>query len=230
MPAGYANPYAVAAAQPSERAAFIRNAYLHLAGSVLAFTGLVYGLSHASWARVLAAGIAETSWVLVLVSLMAASWIADRWARSGASQGKQYLGLGLFLFVEALLFLPLVLMAELSVPDAVPTAVVLTGFLFAALTVSAVLTGADFSLARTSLAVGGLAALGLVSVGVLFELSPGFWSAGGMLLLATGSILFTTSRMIHDYRPEQHVAAALGLFAGIALLFWHLLRTLMGRG
>jgi uncharacterized protein len=36
-----------------------------------------------------------------------------------------------------------------------------------------------------------------------------------------------TSKIIHSYNPEQHVAAALELFASVALLFWYILRILM---
>lgn len=42
---------------------------------------------------------------------------------------------------------------------------------------------------------------------------------GGALLVMTEA-----SRVLHDYRPGQHVAAALELFASIALLFWYVLR------
>jgi FtsH-binding integral membrane protein len=38
---------------------------------------------------------------------------------------------------------------------------------------------------------------------------------------------YDTSKIIHSYNPEQHVAAALELFASVALLFWHILRILM---
>lgn len=48
-----------------------------------------------------------------------------------------------------------------------------------------------------------------------------------MVLFAAGSILYTTSNILHHYRADQHVAAALSLFAGVALLFWYVLQVVM---
>jgi FtsH-binding integral membrane protein len=48
-----------------------------------------------------------------------------------------------------------------------------------------------------------------------------------MVLVAGISILYQTSNIIHNYRPDQHVAASLGLFASVALLFWYVLQILM---
>ena len=53
-----------------------------------------------------------------------------------------------------------------------------------------------------------------------------------MALLAAGAVLYTTSNILHQYHPGQHVAAALALFSSIALLFWYVLQivmSLMGR-
>ena len=48
-----------------------------------------------------------------------------------------------------------------------------------------------------------------------------------MVLLASISILYSTSNIIHHYGTEQYVAASLGLFASVALLFWYVLRIIM---
>ena len=42
-----------------------------------------------------------------------------------------------------------------------------------------------------------------------------------MVAFASGSILYNTSNIMHRYRTDQPVAAALSLFASIALLFWY---------
>ncbi len=232
MEIGYANPYTVAAAQPTERAIFIRNTYLHLAFAILAFVGVEYYLVHAPWAVALAGKMIGVSWLLVLGAFMAVSWVANRWALSGGSRGKQYAGLGLFVVAEALIFLPLILMATspgVGAADALPKAAIVTGFLFAALTAVAFITRKDFSFLRTGLAIGGMVALGIIVVGILFGFNLGTWFAGAMVLFASGSILYTTSQIIHQYRPDQHVAASLGLFAGVALLFWYVLQIFMSR-
>ena len=48
-----------------------------------------------------------------------------------------------------------------------------------------------------------------------------------MIVFASDAILYNTSNLIHRYQPGQHVAAALSLFASVALLFWYVLRILM---
>ncbi|MEM7034525.1 MAG: permease, partial [Chloroflexota bacterium] len=36
-----------------------------------------------------------------------------------------------------------------------------------------------------------------------------------------------TSNVLHHYRPDQHVAAALSLFASVALLLWYVIQFLL---
>ena len=51
-----------------------------------------------------------------------------------------------------------------------------------------------------------------------------------MIVFAGGAILYSTSRVLHEYQTGQHVAASLELFAAVALLFWYVLRLLMSFG
>jgi FtsH-binding integral membrane protein len=51
----------------------------------------------------------------------------------------------------------------------------------------------------------------------------------GMIVLASGYILFYTSNVLRHYRVNQHVAAALALFAAVALLFWYIVQLFMRR-
>jgi FtsH-binding integral membrane protein len=48
-----------------------------------------------------------------------------------------------------------------------------------------------------------------------------------MVALMCGFILYNTSNVLHHYGTHQHVAAALELFASVALLFWYILRIVM---
>ena len=50
---------------------------------------------------------------------------------------------------------------------------------------------------------------------------------GAMIGFASMYILYETSNVLHRYRTDQYVAAALALFAAVALLFWYILRLLM---
>jgi FtsH-binding integral membrane protein len=50
-----------------------------------------------------------------------------------------------------------------------------------------------------------------------------------MIALACGYILYDTSNVMQRYRTNQHVAAALALFAAVMLLFWYVLRILLDK-
>ena len=118
MNSGYANPYTVASAAPTERAAFIRQTYLHLAFAILAFIGVEWFLLQQSWAPVLIQKMTGgMGWLLVLGAFMGVSFIAQKLAASDASRGAQYAGLGIFVVAEAIIFMPLLYMATLYAQD-----------------------------------------------------------------------------------------------------------------
>jgi FtsH-binding integral membrane protein len=64
---------------------------------------------------------------------------------------------------------------------------------------------------------------------MIFGMHLGIWFVWGMIVLASGYILYYTSNVMHHYRTDQHVAAALALFASVALLFWYVIQIFMNR-
>jgi FtsH-binding integral membrane protein len=50
-----------------------------------------------------------------------------------------------------------------------------------------------------------------------------------MVILASATILYQTSKLKDSYGTNQYVGAALQLFASIMLLFWYILSILMNR-
>lgn len=222
--APYTGP--VASAPEDARAAFIRRTYLHVAGAILAFAAVEAALVRLPVAgRLIGAMTGGYAWLVVLALFIGTSTVADRWARSATSQGRQYLGLGLFIVAQAIVLLPILYgAANYSDPSVIPTAGVLTLALFAGLTAVAFVTGADFSFLRAGLVVGGFLALGLIVASIIFGFGLGLWFAAALVAYAGAAILYQTSALIRDYRTDQHVAAALGLFSSVALLFWNVLR------
>jgi len=220
----------VANAVPAERAQFIRRTYAHLAGAILAFVGLELAIFGSG----LAAPLAETmtrgrAWLLVLALFIVASWIADRWARRGGSRTMQYVGLGLYVLAQALIFVPLLYVAAYLVddPTLIPTAALITGALFLGLTAVVFTTRADFSFLRGIIVVGSLVAFGLIVASLIFGFTLGVVFSAAMVALAAVSILYSTSAILRDYRTDQYVAASLSLFAAVALLFYYVLRILI---
>ncbi len=214
-------------ALPAVRAQFIRRTYEHLAGAILAFVVLEFLLLNAPGIEGVV-GLMTSSWLLVLGLFIGASWVADRWARSEASLGMQYVGLGLYVVAEAIIFLPLMYIAAYySDPSVLPAAAVLTVLLFAGLTLTAVTTRADFSFLRGVLFFGGLLALGLIVASLLFGFTLGVVFAAAMVGLAAAAILYSTSNVMLHYRTDQYVAASLSLFAAVALMFYYVLMILV---
>jgi hypothetical protein len=211
------------------RADFIRRTYNHLAVAVLGFIAVEAFLLQWSGAEVLVRSMLRGySWLLVLAAFMGVSWLAEKWARSDASPQMQYLGLGLYVVAEAVIFLPLLyIAAHFSSGDVIPAAGILTALLFAGLTLTAFTTRKDFSFLSGVLSIGGFVALGVIVASMLLGFSLGVFFAGIMVAYAAGAILYNTSNIMHHYRTDQHVAAALALFASVALLFWYVLQVLM---
>jgi FtsH-binding integral membrane protein len=228
----YGYDYSVAArAAGSERALFIRRTYAHLAGAILAFMGiealLLNVLSNDAQLQILRM-MGGYGWLFVLFAFMGASWLAQTWAQSDSSRGMQYVGLGLYVVAEAVIFLPLLIIANHMVDKTViPTAGILTLAVFGGLTLSVFVTKKDYSFLRPILCVASLIALGVIVAAILIGFSLGLIFSFVMVALMSGYILYYTSQVMLHYRTDQHVAAALALFAAVATLFWYILRIVM---
>lgn len=225
----YTQQLTVAQSQPSERAAFIRRTYAHLAGAVLAFVGLEIYMVNSPIAEMLLKMMAmRFGWLMILGGFIILGRLASGLAASAASSTVQYAGLTLYVIAESVIFAPLLWLAvHFSSPDVLPTAAILTLLLFGGLTLVVFTTRKDFSYLRGILSIGFMLALGLIVCAVLFGFNLGLVFSFAMVLLASGAILYDTSRIMLHYGPDQHVAASLQLFASVALLFWYVLRILM---
>jgi FtsH-binding integral membrane protein len=221
----------VADAIPAERAAFIRKTYIHLAGAILAFVGLQFALFSTGLASEIAITMLGStwSWLMVLAAFMGVSMLANWWATSQTSKGMQYLGLGLYTVAEAIIFVPLLFIAQVRAGGGVILeAGVITLGLFMGITAVVFLTKKDFSFLGPILMIGGFVAMGFIVASIAFGFSLGTVFAFVMVAFAGASILYETSNVMHRYNTNQHVAASLSLFASIALLFWYILRIFMG--
>ncbi len=223
--------YADSLAPATTRADFIRRTYLHLAGAVLAFVALEYVLLNSSFAPAFLQliGHSRLGWLAVLGAFAVAGWMARSFAANTKSLGAQYFGLGLYVVVEAVIFVPLIFIANQmdKSGSTLRAAAVMTGMLFAGLTGVGLTSRRNFSFLRGFLVMGSFVALGLILLSALIGFTLGLIFSAAMIILACAAILYDTSRVIHDFDTDQHVAASLELFASVALLFWYVLRLLM---
>jgi len=229
-PAGYfdrAQP--VALRSEEARAAFITKTYLHLFGAVLAFTLLEMAYFVTGLALPIAMALLGTSWLLVLGGFVVVSWLATRVAHVTESPGAQYAALGAYVIAESIIFVPLLLIAQLEAPGVIQSAAMVTLLGFTGLTVVVFLTRKDFSFLGGLLGWCGVVALLLIVSGVAFGFELGTFFSVAMIALAGGAVLHDTSKVLHHYPEDRYVAAALELFASVALMFWYVLRLFLSR-
>ena len=228
---GYSSASSIAA----ERAGFIRRTYAHLAGAIAAFTAvetlLLTMLSPEAKLNILNSMLGGMSWLLVLLAFMGVGYLARYWARSQTSVSNQYLGLGLYIVAECVIFLPLLIIAtayeQYFGKNILGMAAILTLAVSAGLTTVVFITKKDFSFMGPILSVCTWVALGFILCGILFGFSLGLFFILAMIGLMSGWILYETSNVLHHYPTDMHVAAALELFAAIATLFWYIVQLLM---
>ena len=216
-----------------ERAAFYRKTYAHVAGGVLVFILFEYLLLQSDTVVEFMLSMTEGyKWLLMLGGFMLATNYAESMALRTTDKNKQYLAYGIYIFFEALIFVPLIYIAAFYMDSGLEIlnqAAIVTLALFTGLSAVVLVTEKDFSYLRTGLMVGFFIAIGLIVAGTLFGFNLGLWFSVGMCLLAGGAILYQTSNLVNKYGVEDYIPAALGLFASLMLLFWYILRIFMSR-
>jgi FtsH-binding integral membrane protein len=232
------NPYArfgdlAINATPDVRKSFIRKTYAHL-------TAAIYGLVLVEFLyfktldldNLVPRLFAERwGWLALMGGYMLISYIAERWARSSTSLGIQYAGLATYVLAFSVILCPLLWIANHFVTpigghsvSPILVAAIATLAVFTVLTATVFLTGKDFSFLGPILGISGLVLFGVILLAAfgLFNLGTGFFML--MVVFASGAILYDTSNVLHNYRTEQYVAAALALFASVGILFWYILQ------
>jgi uncharacterized protein len=225
MNSGYGYPSAVVAQNPVEaRSRFITRTYNHLFGAIVAFAAIEYGLFASGLAGTILQAMAGVSWLIVMGAFMVASWVASRAAHTAKSKAAQYAALGGFVLAEAIIFVPLLAIAEATAPGVITSAGITTMLGFAGLTAIAFVTRKDFSFLRGVLMWGGIGALVLIVAGAVFGFSLGTFFCVAMVVFAGAAVLYDTSNVIHHFPEDRYVGAALELFASVALMFWYVIR------
>jgi FtsH-binding integral membrane protein len=223
-----------AQAERSERAAFIRRTYAHLAGAVLAFLAIEAAIFSMFPLDSIHNAIgtlfqSPVTILLVFAAFIGSGFVARWWAHGSTSPAIQYAGLALYVAVQALFFVPLLYVAYRYTGDStiIPTAGILTLCVFGGLTMAVFTTGKDFSFLGPILSLAGFILLGVIVAAIFFPIGLGLGFSFIMVAFASAYILYDTSNVLHHYRTDQHVGAALELFASLALLFYYILRILI---
>lgn len=226
----YSDPFA-AYAQAGARSAFIMKTYLNLAAAILGFAAvecLLFNMPGKEELLKMMIG-SRYSWLIIVGLFVFVSYIANSWALNAVKPSVQYAGLALYVVAEAVIFFPLMYIAYLKDANLIVSATIATGGITAMLTAVVFFTRKDFSFLGPFLGFFGLAAIGLIVVAILFQFSLGPIFTYAMIAFAGAYILYNTSNIMHQYRTTQHAAAALALFASVALLFYYILMLFLSR-
>jgi uncharacterized protein len=225
----YYNPAPVIELGEQSRGTFIARTYTHLFGAILAFILIEVVLFKTGLAGVMARAMMGVSWLLVIGGFMVVSWLASRVAHQAVSKPAQYAALAGFVVAEAIIFVPLLFIANSYAPGAITCAAGITFVAFTALSFIVFFTRKDFSFLRGILCWGGIIALVLIAGGIIFGFNLGTYFSVAMVALAGGAILYDTSNVLHHYPEDRYVGAALELFASVALMMWYVLRIFLSR-
>ncbi|HEX9936747.1 MAG TPA: Bax inhibitor-1 family protein [Longimicrobium sp.] len=226
---GYSEP--MAGITSARRAQFVTRTYTHLLAAILGFTAIEVMLFKTGLALPITQTLmgSRMGWLAVLGGFMVAGWLFSGMAARAQSIGVQYLALAGYVLVEAIIFVPLLLLADYNAPGAIRSAALVTLLGFSGLTAIAMMTGKDFTFMGAFLRWIGLGALLLIVAGVIFGFQLGTFFSVAMVVFAGATILYSTSKILRTYPEDRYVSAALELFASVALMFWYVLRIFMSR-
>ena len=223
------NQMSAAQAQTVEaRSQFIWKCYAHVAGAILAFAAIE--------AYLLTSGIAERiavpmmqNWWMVLGAFILVGMGASHFAHRLDSKPSQYAAFAIFVFAEAIIFSPMLYIANAYQPGVIDSAAGVTLLGTVGLVATAMITRKDFSFLLGVLVWGGILALVGIFSSIIFGFQMGTWFSVAMIGFAGIAVLYDTSNIIHHYPADKYVAASMALFASVALMFWYILRLFMSR-
>lgn len=228
-PENYSSQAPVIDLDDQTRGQFIARTYTHLLGAIAAFTLIEIYLFKSGLAESIANALMSTNWLLVLGGFVVVSWLARSAACRANSMTVQYAALAGYVLAQALIFVPLLYIANHYAPGAIGSAAFVTLLGFGSLTMLVFSTRKDFSFLRGVLMWSGIVALILIACGVVFGFQLGTFFSVAMIGVAGASVLYDTSNVMLRYSTDRYVAASLELFASIALMFWYVLRFLSSR-
>ncbi len=222
----YATP--VSEASVEARSDFIWKTYAHVVGGILAFAAVEAYLVSSGIAFQIAPAMLN-NWFMTLGAFILVGWGASHVAHRLESKAAQYSAFAVLVVAEAIIFSPMIIMAYMKDPSIIDSAAGVTVLGSIGLIATAMITRKDFSFLRGMLVWGGMLALGGIFASIMFGFQLGTWFSVAMIGFAGAAVLYDTSNIMHHYPQDRYVAAAMALFASIALLFWYILRIFMNR-
>src|SRR6202044_2941662 len=169
------NNLAFPGAGADSRSVFITRTYTHLVGGILGFILVELALFESGLAYQIANFMLGFNWFLILGAFMLVGGLATRTAQTSSSLGMQYFSYAAYVVAEALIFVPLLYLADRKAPGAIDSATLITALGAGGLMVVAHRTRKDFSFLRAILMWGGVVAILTMVGGAVFGFQLGTW-------------------------------------------------------
>ncbi|MBX7170710.1 MAG: Bax inhibitor-1 family protein [Pyrinomonadaceae bacterium] len=214
-----------------EKAVFICNTYLHLATAIGWFIALEVFLLKFGVAQMVIDGFIAVGrgFIFVFLALIILLWLFFSFVKlliESESSKEQYIGFGMRVFVSSFIFAPLLSLYEKNYGiELILEAGIITIGLSLGITAVAFLTHKDFSFLLPILVISCFLTIGFFITGIIFRFSIQNVVALILVALAAGWMLYETSKVLHRYQINQHVAASIALFSSIEFLFLAILRS-----
>lgn len=224
-----APPLAVADAAVDVRFDFMKRTYGYLMAGIATFVALEIFLFTTGLGETIAMFAISTNWLLILGAFMVANWLASSFLFKAKTRSGQLGAYGLIILAQALIFTPMLYIAFQNMPEAVGQAAAVSTVGFLGLSGVAITSSKDFSFLGSLLKWGGIAAILLIGLSVLFGMNLGVWFSVAMIAFAGGAILWETQQILRTYPEGTELVAAVSLFSSVMLLFWYVLRLFMSR-
>src|ERR1700736_4448989 len=171
------------------RSVFITRTYTHLVAGIPGFILVELGLFESGLAEQVARFMFSFNWMIILGAFMLTGWLATRTAQTSTSIGMQYFSYAVYVVAEALIFVPLLYLADAKAPGTIDSAVLVTALGAGGLMVVAHQTRKDFSFLRGILMWGGILAIIAMIGGAIFGFQLGTWLSVAMIGVAGAAVL-----------------------------------------
>jgi len=211
-----------------DRSTFIWRCYAHVVGAILVFAGIEAYLLQSGIAESIAIFAGQSPFIM-LGAFMLVGWGGTHLAHRLKSIQVQYAVFAVFIFVYAVVFSPMLLMATLYAPGVIDSAAGVTILASVGLIATVMITRKDFSFLRGILVWAFMLAIVAIIGSMIFGFNLGTWFSVAMIGFAGAAILYDTSNIMHHYPQDRYVAASMALFSSIAIMFLYILRLFMSR-
>ena len=225
-----APPLPVADAAVDVRFDYMKRMYGYLMAGIASFVALEIFLFTVGLGDAIARFAISTNWLLILGAFMLANWLATTYLFKAKTRTGQLAAYGLIILAQALIFTPMLWLAFNQIGGSVVgQAAAVSTVAFVGLTGVAMTSSKDFSFLGSLLKWGGIVAIALIVLSVIFGMTLGVWFSIAMIAFAGGAILWEPQQILRNYPEGTELVAAVQLFSSVMLLFWYVLRLFMSR-